>query len=110
MSDYITFNIKVLKTNSPKAKAAIWGVCAAVLTFPLTALIYIIIAFNLYFSFGGDFGGYGAAPSDPDPAVKEMQLTFLVTAILVNVLIGLLTYRWKYHRVLKLSNRTQKSK
>lgn len=81
-----------------KQHAAVWGVVAALLALPFLGYGFLLIALALHSAHGGDFGGPGASPTEPDRYVGRDQLLVLVIAVLVDLLIGLLVYEWRRMR------------
>lgn len=81
------------RSTDQRRKALVSAILLSVGLLPVLGGVWFISALWLYFGSGGDFGGYGAAPSDPEPWVKPAQWALLIMALAIDAGAGIRRYK-----------------
>lgn len=80
-------------TKHTKNYAILKAIGIGVLLAPVLGVVWVLLWGWMYFGNGGDFGGFGAAPSDPAWWVDPATFLLLVCALLLEYAAMAHTYR-----------------
>ncbi len=80
-------------TLPPKYTLLLKSVLFSLALLPVCLGVGVLLGLWIYFGHGGDFGGFGAAPSDAASWVRPAQTLLLVGAIAIDIMLGIWFYR-----------------